>query len=85
MRKLPQVSEAQFEIMKVVWKHTLISTNEITEKLTKTTTWSSKTIQTLIKRLVNKQAFTYVKQSQMFVYTPLVEENEYISHESTLS
>ena len=82
MRKLPQISKAEFEIMKVVWKRTPISTNEITEELTKTTTWSPKTIQTLIKRLVNTRALTYVKQSRMFVYTPLVEENEYISHES---
>lgn len=82
MRKLPQISEAEFEIMKVVWKHAPISTNEITEQLTQTTTWSPKTIQTLIKRLVNKRALTYVKQSRMFVYTPLVDEKEYINHES---
>ena len=52
MKTLPQISEAEFEVMKVVWKHAPISTNEITEKLTQTTKWSPKTIQTLIKRLV---------------------------------
>lgn len=82
MGKLPQISEAEYEVMKIVWKYAPISTNDITEKLLKTTEWSPKTIQTLIKRLVSKGALTYEKQSRMFVYTPLVKENEYIGQES---
>ena len=68
--------------MKIVWKHAPISTNEITDKLLQTTSWSPKTIQTLIKRLVTKGALTYEKQSRVFVYTPLVKESEYIGQES---
>lgn len=83
MRNLPQISEAEFEIMKIVWKHAPINTNEITEKLLQTTTWSPKTIQTLIKRLVTKGVLSYEKQSRVFVYTPMVKENEYIGQEST--
>lgn len=83
MAVLPQISEAEFEIMKIVWKYAPISTNEITEKLVKTTSWSPKTIQTLIKRLTAKGALTYEKQSRMFVYTPLVNENEYLHQKSS--
>lgn len=83
MANLPQISEAEFEVMKIVWKHAPISTNEITDCLTKTTSWSPKTIQTLIKRLVTKGALTYEKQSRVFVYTPLVGEEEYIGQESS--
>lgn len=82
MSTLPQISEAEFEVMKIVWKYAPISTNEITEKLLQTTNWSPKTIQTLIKRLVTKGALTYEKQSRMFVYTPVVKESEYIGQES---
>lgn len=71
MSKLPQISEAEFEVMKVIWKYAPISTNEVTEKLTQTTDWSPKTIQTMLKRLVTKKALTYEKQSRVFVYTPL--------------
>lgn len=83
MKKLPQITEAEFEIMKIVWKYAPISTNEITEKLIQTTQWSPKTIQTLIKRLVTKGALSYEKQSRVFVYTPLLKEDEYIGQEST--
>ena len=83
MSALPQISEAEFEVMKVVWKFAPINTNEITERLLKTTTWSAKTIQTLVKRLVTKGALTYKKEGRVFVYTPLVEENDYINQQST--
>ena len=83
MAALPQISEAEFEVMKIIWKYAPVNTNEITEHLTKTTSWSPKTIQTLIKRLVNKGALAYEKQSRVFVYTPLVDMNEYIGQESS--
>lgn len=82
MKHLPQISEAEFEVMKIVWKHAPISTNEITDRLLQTTSWSPKTIQTLIKRLVTKRALTYEKQGRVFVYTPMVNESEYIDQES---
>ncbi len=82
MPHLPHISEAEFEVMKVVWRLAPVSTNEITNALTSTTAWSPKTIQTLIKRLVNKRALSYEKQGRMFVYTPLIEEKEYASQQS---
>lgn len=83
MKALPQISEAEYEVMRIIWKYAPISTNDVVEKLSQTTFWSPKTIQTLIKRLVTKHAITYEKQSRVFVYTPLVQENEYINQEST--
>lgn len=82
MNPLPQISEAEFEVMKIVWKHAPVSTNEVTEKLTQTTNWSPKTIQTMLKRLAAKKAITYEKQGRVFVYTPLVLETEYIRQKS---
>ena len=83
MKNRPQISEAEYEVMKIVWKNAPVSTNEVTETLTRTTDWSPKTIQTMLKRLVNKGALTYVKEGRVFVYTPLVEEEEYISQKSS--
>lgn len=83
MKPLPQISEAEYEVMRIVWQNAPVSTNEIVERLEKTTSWNPKTIQTLIKRLVTKRALTYEKEGRMFVYTPLVAENEYVSQESS--
>lgn len=78
MKHLPQISEAEYEVMKVLWKYAPISTNEVTEKLSKTSDWSPKTVHTLLKRLVLKEAITYRKESRVFIYTPLVKEQEYL-------
>lgn len=83
MKHLPQISEAELEVMKIVWKHAPVNTNEITDALCRTTSWSPKTIQTLIKRLVNKGALTYEKKGRIFVYTPLIKQKEYIEQQST--
>ncbi|MFQ9985127.1 MAG: BlaI/MecI/CopY family transcriptional regulator [Lachnospiraceae bacterium] len=82
MKKLPQISEAEFEVMKIVWKYAPINTNEITDRLVKTSSWRPKTIQTLIKRLVTKGVLDYEKQGRVFVYTPLVKKSDYIDQES---
>ncbi|ADL05868.1 BlaI/MecI/CopY family transcriptional regulator [Lacrimispora saccharolytica] len=82
MNHLPQISEAEYEVMKVLWNDAPISTNEVTDKLTKTTSWNPKTIHTLLKRLVQKGAVTYRKEGRVFVYTPLVEKKEYLKKEN---
>lgn len=83
MGKLPQISEAEFEIMRLVWDQAPVSTNEITERLVQSTDWSPKTIQTLIRRLVTKGALTYEKKGRVFVYTPAVDEDEYLKANSS--
>ena len=56
MSNLPQISEAEFEVMKIVWKYAPISTYEIIEKLTKISSWSPKTIQTIYHPQCKRQA-----------------------------
>lgn len=77
MKNLPQISEAEYEVMKIVWNNAPINTNEITDVLTQTTKWSPKTIQTLIKRLVNKGALSYEKTA-VYLYTHLLYKNKNI-------
>ena len=43
MNRLPQISEAEFEVMKIVWQYAPVSTNEITDRLMKTTSWGDQT------------------------------------------
>lgn len=79
MNHLPQISEAEYEVMKVLWKHAPINTNEVTDMLTKTIGWNPKTVHTLLKRLAQKGAITYQKEGRVFVYTPVVKEDEYLN------
>lgn len=37
MSRLPQISEAEYEVMKVIWSKAPISTNEVTDCLSEAT------------------------------------------------
>ena len=83
MINLPKISDAEYEVMKIIWANSPISTNKIIEELTEITEWSPKTIQTLLSRLVKKEAITYEKESRSFVYTPLIKKEDYLEKESS--
>ena len=82
MGNLFTISEAEYHHNKIIWANAPVSTNEVVEKLLETSTWSPKTIQTLLSRLVKKGIIDYKKDSRIFVYTPLVKEEEYLEQES---
>ncbi|MBM7714711.1 BlaI/MecI/CopY family transcriptional regulator [Siminovitchia sp. FSL H7-0308] len=82
MKEIPQISEAEFEVMKIVWKYEPISTPEVVEKVSKKIDWKPNTIQTMLSRLVKKKALQTKKQGRVFVYTSLIEEHEYVEQKS---
>jgi BlaI family penicillinase repressor len=82
MKEVPKISQAEYEVMKIVWEYAPISTNEVIDRLLKTSKWNAKTIQTLLLRLVKKGALTAQKKSRVFVYTPTVKAEEYRTYES---
>ena len=82
MNTLPQISDAEFEVINIIWKYAPINTNDIIEKLSKEKEWNPKTIQTMIFRLEKKGVITHEKESRVFVYSPLIPKEEYLKVES---
>ena len=52
MSSLPQISDAEFEVMSIIWKYEPISTNDVVERLSKNKKWSPKTITNLVFNLL---------------------------------
>ena len=78
-----QISEAELEIMKVLWQIEKGSSGQIIDKLQTTTDWKPKTIQTLITRLVAKEAIAVDKSNKkMYIYRANIQENEYKNYAS---
>lgn len=82
MKKIPKISDSEWQVMKVVWGKSPISTNEVVEKLTAVTHWKPKTIMTLLNRLVKKGALGFEKKGRVYHYHPQVREAECIKAES---
>lgn len=83
MEELPKISEAELEVMKVLWARPSQTANEIIEKLESTTDWKPKTIRTLINRLVQKEAVSYHHdKGRLYTYYPLVSQESYLQVET---
>ncbi len=65
-KKVPNISEAEWEVMNVLWDRAPQTANEVIHSLQERTEWKPKTVRTLLDRLVQKK--WCVNQNQK-VYT----------------
>lgn len=71
------ISDAELELMKVLWRSTeAISAQQASEQLSDKQ-WKYSTIATLFGRLVDKGAVTYEKKGRFFYYSPTIDEDTY--------
>ncbi|MEG6615023.1 BlaI/MecI/CopY family transcriptional regulator [Peptococcaceae bacterium 1198_IL3148] len=82
MRQLPKISDAEWQVMKVIWSESPATANDVIKKLDGVIAWNDKTIKTLLGRLVKKGAISYQKEGRTYVYYPLVSEEECIKAEN---
>lgn len=84
MSHLPKISEAELEVMKVLWNTASpLTANEITEALEEKSDWSPKTVRTLINRLSKKNAISsYQEKGKVYTYAPLISQESYLQIET---
>lgn len=82
MKKLPQISDTEWQIMKVIWANAPLSANQVIEKMEGVMPWKPKTVKTMLGRLVKKQALSFQKEGRAYIYYPLVSEQECVKAES---
>lgn len=79
IKKLP---DAEFEIMKAVWKCESIITSNAIIALLSDNTWKAQTVLTLLGRLVERGFLATEKSGKERTYSPLVSEEEYLQFEA---
>ena len=76
MKELPKISEAEWQVMKVLWEKSPLTANEIVEQLADEIHWNPRTIKTLLNRLMNKNALGFQQEGRIYHYYPLVSKDE---------
>jgi len=80
MKRVPRISETEWEVMRVLWAKAPCSAGEIIETLTTTDpSWHPRTIKTFLTRLVGKKALGFRKEGRAYLYRPLVKETECVT------
>lgn len=82
MKELPKISEAEWEVMKIIWENNPCTSNQVIEQLENSTEWMPKTIKTLITRLVKKNVLGFNVEGRVYYYYPLLTKQECVKAES---
>lgn len=82
MNHPPNITDAELEVMKLLWQKEPLSANEIILKLTEQMQWSDQTIKTFLNRLHKKNAIRFEKAGRNYLYYPLVAYEDYIKTEN---
>lgn len=75
MASKPQISNAEWEIMKVLWGRSPMSVNEVAKALA-AKEWHPKTIRTMLTRLAKKGVVAHKVQDRIYRYYPLLTKEE---------
>ena len=76
------ISNAEAEVLTVLWGHHPLSAGDIIEQLNQERPWHEKTVKTLLNRLVKKGAVGFEKDKRRYLYYPILEQTSYQQHAS---
>ena len=80
----PQLPEAQFAVMQVVWEQEEpVSGKHVAKSLLSQKGWKRQTVHTLLSRLVKKGFLSVEKQDTEMCYKPLVNREDYLRQETS--
>ncbi len=78
MADKPKISDAEWQVMRVLWAKSPVTVKEVIENLSKKTMWKSETIRTLVNRLTKKKAVGFEKKGRRHYFYPLLSQQECI-------
>ena len=67
-----QISDAEWQVMKIVWMQGEQTSTDLIRVLAARFDWSKSTVQTLLARLVEKECLTRKKEGKSFIYSALL-------------
>lgn len=74
---MKRISDAELEIMKIIWKEKAVKSKKIIEQV-KDFNWNDNTVRTLINRLIKKKAVGISeKNGKEYTFIPLIDEGKY--------
>ena len=80
MGNYPKISDAEWEVMEIIWARSPISGNDVANQLSEKHNWHLRTVKTMLGRLARKGALTYQKDKNTYLYSPVIERKNYIKH-----
>jgi BlaI family penicillinase repressor len=76
------ISEAEAQVMEVLWKQSPLGTDDIARQLEGQQDWQLATIKTLVNRLLTKGAISAERDGRRYLYTPVLQRDAWLREQS---
>ena len=77
-----RISDAELAILEILWEQAPLTATDVAARLPADRDWTLPTVKTLLSRLLSKAAVEHRTDGRRFLYSPLVEREEYVAGES---
>ncbi|MEH6714314.1 BlaI/MecI/CopY family transcriptional regulator [Parasphingorhabdus flavimaris] len=74
-----RISDAEHAVMEVLWKRAPLTATEVADQVVQQKDWSLQTVKTLLSRLAAKAVVGTERDGRRFLYSPLVERDDYLT------
>ncbi len=75
-----KISDSEWEVMRVVWANTQVTSKEIIDVLEQKKAWKPATTKTFISRLVKKDMLQVERSGKRYLYSTDVNEADFVKH-----
>ena len=82
MPKPPAISDAEWDVMQVLWESPSLTANEVVERVLARRDWNPRTVKTLLNRLLGKGALGFEADGKRYRYFWKVSREECVRSES---
>lgn len=82
MARPPQISDAEWEVMNVLWDTAPRTATDVADVLCERMQWHPKTVKTLLGRLVRKGVLRFRTEGNRYLYRPAIPRDRYVQQES---
>ena len=72
MSKMPSISDAEWEVMTVLWADSPLTASDVVDRVAMRNQWNPRTVKTLLNRLVSKGALGFEAEGKRYHYFPKV-------------
>ncbi len=75
------ISDAEWQVINVIWDGQPMTSQEIVAELSATTNWAPATVKTMLHRLTKKEVLTFDQQGNRYVYRARVRRSDCVRRE----
>ncbi len=78
----PRISEAEWKIMRLLWRQAPQPAHDLAQALAASDGWDPRVVKTLLNRLIKKGALSFRRYKNLYLYSPALSEQACVEAQS---